>query len=69
MSVGSAEHSAEPLKKIVEYSDSVESHFGRFGRGLFSAESLFGWFDKDSVRPNLNLAGSVHHYEKHKCFL
>ena len=61
MFVGSAENSAEPLKKFAEYSDSAESHFGRFGRGSVSAESHFDWFGKDSVRPNLNLAHSVHH--------
>ena len=44
---GSAEYSAESLKKIAEYS--------------VSAESLFEWFGKGSVRPNLFLAGSVHH--------
>ena len=54
--------SAEPLKKIAEYSDSAESHFGQFGRGSVSVESYFEWFRKDSVRPNLILAGSVHHY-------
>ena len=52
--------SAEPLKKFAEYSDSAESHFGRFGRCSVSAESHFGWFCKDSVRPNLILADSVH---------
>ena len=72
MFVGSAEYSAEPLKKIAEYLDSAESHFGRFGRGSVSAESHFGWFGrgsvsaeshfgKDSVQPNVILAGSVHH--------
>ena len=50
MFVGSAEYLAEPLKRIAEYSDSAEYHFG--------------WFGKDSVWPNLILAGSVHHYEK-----
>ena len=58
MFVGSAENSAEPLKKIAEFSDSARSHFGRFGRGSVSAESHFAWLGKDSVRPNLILAGS-----------
>ena len=61
MFCASVEYSAEPLKKIAEYSDSAESHFGRFGKGSVSAESHFDRFGKDSVRPNLNLAGSVHH--------
>ena len=38
---GSAEYSAEPLKKVAEYSVSAESHFGRFGKGSVSAESHF----------------------------
>ena len=58
---GSAEYSAEPLKKVAEYSVSAESYFGRFGKGSVSAESHLDRFGKDSVRPNLNLAGSVHH--------
>ena len=58
---GSAEYSAEPLKKFAEYSVSAESHFGRFGSGSVSAEYHFDRFGKDSVRPNLILAGSVHH--------
>ena len=61
---GSAEYSAEPLKKIAEYSVSAESLFGRFGKGSDSAESDFDWFGKGLVRPNLILAGSVHHYLK-----
>ena len=58
----SAEYSAETLEKFAEYSVSAESHFGRFGKGLVSAESNFDRFGKDSVRPNLILIGSVHHY-------
>ena len=45
--------SAEPLKKLAEYSDLAESHFGRFGKGSVSADSYFDRFGKDSVRPNL----------------
>ena len=52
MFVGSAEYSAEPLKKLPNI---------RFRPNLFSAESDFDWFGKGSVRPNLILAGSVHH--------
>ena len=58
---GSAEYSAEPLKKCAEYSVSAESHFDRFGKDSVSAESHFDRFGKDSVRPNLILAASVHH--------
>ena len=64
MFCGSAEYSAEPLKKFAEYSVSAESYFGRFGKGSVSAESHFDWFGKGSVRPNLILADSVHHYFK-----
>ena len=31
----------EPLKKLAEYSDLAESHFGRFVRGSVFAESYF----------------------------
>ena len=57
-----AEYSAEPLEKFAEYLVSAESHFGRFGRGSVSAEFHFDRFGKDPVRPNLILAGLVHHY-------
>ena len=61
MFCGSAEYSAEPLKKSAEYSDSAESNLSRFGKGSVPAKSHFDWFGKDSVRLNLILAGSVHH--------
>ena len=41
---GSAEYSAEPLKKCAKYSDSAESHFGRFGKCSISSESHFDRF-------------------------
>ena len=55
--LGSAEYSAEPLKKFAEYSDTAESHFGRFSRGSASAESYFGRFGAPLIRTHTLILG------------